>query len=56
LTFKGYRKGKLIDTFSSKIPVGNFVRSQIRRDIDTLVIEDGDLLGFAIADNLAFEI
>jgi hypothetical protein len=56
LTFKGYRNGRLIDTFSSKIPAGNFIRSRILGDIDTLVIEDGDLLGFAIADNLVFEI
>jgi hypothetical protein len=56
LTFKGYRNGKLVDSFSSKIPPGGFIRSKIHGDIDTLVIEDGDLLGFALADNLVFEI
>jgi hypothetical protein len=56
IVFEGYRNGKLVESFESRIPQGGFIKSRIDEDIDKLIIRDGDLAGWVVGDNLTFEI
>lgn len=56
LLFEGYKDGQLVDSFTSKIPSNLRIHSKIDEEIDTLIIRDGDLNGWTLADNLKFEI
>jgi hypothetical protein len=55
LSFEGYRKGKLVSSFSAEIvEQGGFINVPMTKEIDTLIIKDNDPTGWAYMDNLTF--